>query len=199
MKKTADYLEKKSLTWWQWILMYPTLFIAISGSIPTLMNIFYSVKLDVPFDEVQIAREQNNLWNKNFECARTSPIYWSEVDDKGIKIGVTACPSKDVLVAVNGKIQPSYRWIGFNTFNQTQQMANWLTPAAIATDFPSPIHLAQSNEEYTVLCQKKLSDTRILRRVKKPNGQCFDQTIDTATGKVIKEVSVKCDSDCDRA
>jgi hypothetical protein len=44
MNKTADSLEKKSLTWWQWILMYPTLLVAISGSIPTLINIFYSIK-----------------------------------------------------------------------------------------------------------------------------------------------------------
>jgi hypothetical protein len=198
MNKTAAALEKKSLTWWQWILMYPTLLVAISGSIPTLINVFYSIKLDVPVDEVQIAREQNKLWTKNFECARTSPIYWSEVDERGIKIGVTVCPSKDVLVAVNGKIQPSYRWIGFNTFDQTQQIANLFMPAAIASELPSPIHLVQSNEKHIVLCQKKLSNTRILRRIKKQDGQCFDQTIDTATGKVIKEVSAQCNSDCEK-
>ncbi len=196
MNENTDYPEKNSLTWWQWILMYPTLLMAIAGSIPTLLNIFYSIQLDVSFSEVQMAMEQNKLWTKNFECSRTLPTHWSEADDKGIKIGVTVCPSKDVLVAVNGKIEPSYRWIGFNTFNSTQQFANRLVPAAIAAELPHPINLAQSNEKTTVLCQKKLSNTRILRRVKMSDGRCFDLTVDTATGKILKKVLVKCSSDC---
>lgn len=198
MNKVAETLEKKSLTWWQWILMYPALLIAVLGNVPTLINLWNADKLGVPVSDVQIAMEQNKLWNKNFECSRTLPTHWSEADDKGIKIGVTVCPSKDVLVTINGSIQPSYRWIGFSTFNQTQQITNLLIPAAIATEFSSPIHFAQNNEKQTVLCQKKLSSTRIIRRVKKQDGQCFDQTINTATGKVIKEVSVKCDSDCEK-
>ena len=188
--------DKNSLTWWQWILMYPTLIIAMLGSVPTMMNIFYSIKLDVPLDEVQIAKEQINLWNRNFECARTSPTHWSKVDENGVKVGVIVCPSKDVLVSVNGNIQASYRWIGYSTFDPTQPVANVLMPAAVAAELPTQMLVGENTQEHTVLCQKKLSDHQILRRIKKPDGRCFDQTIDTATGKVIKEVLAQCNSDC---
>ncbi|MGB3403876.1 MAG: hypothetical protein WBA77_14405 [Microcoleaceae cyanobacterium] len=188
--------EKKSLTWWQWILMYPTLIIAILGSVPTAINIFESIKLDVPLDEVQIAKEQIKLWNRNFECARTSPTHWSNVDENGVKIGVIVCPSKDVLVSVNGNIQASYRWIGYHTFDPIQQSTNFLISAAVAAEINNPPQVVKNDNSHTVLCQKKLPDHKILRRVKAADGRCFDQTIDTATGKVIKEALVKCDSDC---
>ena len=196
MNKKISISDKKTLTWWQWILMYPTLMIAMLGSIPTVVNIFYSIKLDVPLDEVQIAKEQIKLWNRNFECARTSPTHWSKVDENGVKLGVIVCPSKDVLVSVNGNIQASYRWIGYHTFDPTQPSANLLMPAAVAAEVPTQMSVGQNHQEHTVICQKKLSGNRILRRIKKQDGRCFDQTIDTATGKVIKEVLVKCDSDC---
>lgn len=197
MIKTTENPEKTSLTWWQWIVIYPTLFVAILGSIPTLIDFSDSIKLHSHYDQVQMAREQQKFWNKNFECTQKSPMYWSESDDP-IKIGVTLCPSKDILVAVNGNIEPYYRWLGFNTFNPTQQFANRLMPAVFAAELPDPINLAQRSEKTTVLCQKQLSNNKILRRVKKSDGRCFDQTVHTPTGKILKEVLVECSSDCDQ-
>jgi hypothetical protein len=196
MSQKISSSEKKSLTWWQWMLMYPTLIIALLGSLPTAINIFESIKLDVPLDEVDIAKKQVKLWNKNFECARTSPTHWSNVDENGVKVGVIICPSKDVLVSVNGNIQASYRWIEYNTFEPTQPAANFFMSAAVAAEIPPQIQVAQNNKEDTLLCQEKQSDYRILRRIKNQDGACFDQTINLATGKVIKEVLVQCDSEC---
>jgi hypothetical protein len=31
-----------TLKWWQWVLMYPTLAIALAGSIPTLYKLYLS-------------------------------------------------------------------------------------------------------------------------------------------------------------
>src|SRR5262249_15538787 len=100
---TLDGLPKRisgaRVKWWQWILMYPTLAISLFGSVPTIIQLFYSHKLDVPFERVPGAKRQSELWETNFECARKGSIE-TITTDLNTQVSVTMCPSGDVLVTV---------------------------------------------------------------------------------------------------
>src|SRR5216683_4463825 len=86
-------------TLWQWILVYPTLAISLFGSIPTVLGLYQSHKLDVPLDGVPAAKRQNQLWETNFECARNAKKE-TVTTRINTQVSVTVCPSGDVLVAV---------------------------------------------------------------------------------------------------
>ena len=53
--------------------------------------------------------------------------------------------------------------------------------------------LAQINP---VLCQRRLGQGRILRRIQLPRGTCIDEVINTFTGEVVERRDVPCDSNC---
>ena len=97
-----------------------------------------------------------------------------------------------------GQPLSEHRWIGFNTFNQNQPLLSGLMPKAIATELTAELNLVKSQEKTQVLCQKRLSDTRILRRVQMADGKCFNLIINTATGAVVKKEAVECNFDCDQ-
>ncbi len=69
--EARQQVPDKSRKWWQWVLMYPTLGIALFGSVPTLVQFRDSVTFRVPFGSTAEAKRQNELWKANFDCART--------------------------------------------------------------------------------------------------------------------------------
>ena len=182
--------------WWQWLIMYPTLLIAIAGAIPTALSYYKSWKIGVPVDKTQIALEQNKLWQKNYECSRSEFI--SIKNHYNIEVGTIICLSGDILIKVQPPdTKPIFWWVGLKTFKSDNQAAAinlWLIGNAQAKEQITPIVVAQNNS--VVLCQKWLNDGRLLRRVEIQGTGCFDEIVNTYTGQIEKRDKVPCNQYC---
>ena len=89
-------VPKKPNTWWQWLLLYPTLLIALVGAIPTYWEMFESKQFGVNFGESASAKQQHSLWEKNITCLQ-APEDWY-VNDYNIRVDATICKSGDILI-----------------------------------------------------------------------------------------------------
>jgi hypothetical protein len=70
-KSIADSPKSKAsdkLKWWQWLLMYPTLAVAILGAVPTVMQEIQAIKIGVSYNQVPYAISNDALFAKNVEC-----------------------------------------------------------------------------------------------------------------------------------
>ena len=82
-------------TWWQWLLVYPTVIIAVIGAIPTFVELYKSWDRNIPFGMSRMASEENKLWKKNFECSKGE--FLSVKNELNIEVGTIICRSGDVL------------------------------------------------------------------------------------------------------
>jgi hypothetical protein len=176
--------------WWQWLLLYPGLAVAILGAIPTYREAFRSYSRDVPFGQSFDAEEQNRLWQKNFECAKKanfSPI----TNKQKVEIASVVCESGDVLLRGRRPDweQPQVRWVSWNYVAPSLDIIK----SANASE-STPLILAQAPTT-SVLCQRWVSPGRLLQRVATREG-CFDEVINTYNGSVIGRRPAPCNPSC---
>ena len=199
-KSQTDNRSSHPTKWWQWVFLYPVLLTSIVAAIPTYIEAFKATKYKVPFGQSSSAEEQDDLWKKNLLCvsAPLDPL----VTVHNVKVDATICKSGDVLVQIfdpNGK--QFYRWVDVDKV--ISEANNGLIASAYAA----------TNEDYwrvrnggaiiicqrkgsTIICQKYLEPGRLLRRISVPGRGCFDEIINTYTGKVLSTTPVACDPNC---
>lgn len=196
-RTTQDQNLKKSRNpkWFQLLLMYPALLIAIIGAIPQYSNWIIALMWGIPSDSLAVAKEQIRLWGVNFECSKKGELEMIPIP-KNYKIGALVCPSGDVLVKMEPPTgeNPSYRWIGLNTFLDTNNRFGPKEAKAQTVFFDKATAIAQSER---VLCQKRHSDGNIVRVIMDSNGKCWKERINPRTGRVIERVQVSCGCSCD--
>lgn len=190
----ANSSSKRQRKWWQWLLMYPGLLIAIVSAIPTFIELYDSHQFGVSFGFGKVAKQQNEMWERNFECMRIQAFH-DVVTRHNVKVGTIVCPSGDVLLRAEApESRILLKWVDVSTFRLDKRSSiNLLFREAVAADLSDNERLAQASD---VLCQRWVKRGILLRRVKDPNGQCFDETIDTYKGIVISREPAPCDSNC---
>jgi hypothetical protein len=102
----------KPTSWIQYLIVYPTLALSLGGSIPTVLQAIKARRLDTTYQKVQLAEEQQRLWERNLECLQQQGSY--EVDGPhGIVVRVTLCSQTgDTLLRYHVNEWPSiYRWV----------------------------------------------------------------------------------------
>jgi hypothetical protein len=184
--------QGQTLTWWQWIFVYPTLAIAVINSLPNL--VFWSrippaLRNNISVSDVNIARQQKELFVKNEDCFASDEFnYVSEIGETTASIKL--CPSGDVLVKFsNPDANPVFQFASFDT-TQRSALDRFLVPSVAAATASSEIQLAQ------VECPPKIEDGRLTRRIREADGKCYEQVINTFTGEVISRTEVSCDASC---
>jgi len=173
--------------------MYPTLAISLFGSVPTIIQLYDSHRLEVPFDRVPAAKRQNELWETNFECTRKAKMETVSTS-LNTQVSVTMCPSGDVLVTVQ---QPDsrqvLRWIDVkDLLKQSPQVMSGLMLGEALAAGDRIVGVRTSS----VLCQRRLPNGRLLRRVMGDNVDCFAEVINTYTGVLESRVPAQCTSSC---
>jgi hypothetical protein len=101
--------------WWQWFLVYPAVAVALVSAIPTYIELFNSSKFDVPFGQSSLAKQQNDLWERNLTCsaAPLDPF----VNEYNVEVDAIICKSGDVLVRVRTPNKKTfYRWVPVDAF-----------------------------------------------------------------------------------
>ncbi len=179
--------------WWQWFLLYPALLISVFASIPTYIEAFQSAKIGVDFGESTNAQKQADLWKKNLSCldAPLDPL----TTPNNTKVDATICKTGDVLVKIftvsKGEF---YQWVGVDDVVAETSFNTGLISSAYAEDYSgSRINL---DSDGGVLCQKYQDSGRLLRRVSVPGKGCFDEIVNTYTGRVESKRPASCNSQC---
>jgi len=188
--------SRGQMKWWQWVLMYPTLIIAVTGAIPTAHRLYQSWQIKVSLSEVDYAVSQNDFWRKNIDCL-SGKTFEQVTTSSNVKISAVFCPSGDILVRLkppDPEAREIVKWIGFKDFMGKSSEAWLFGSAAIASQRSPKIVVAQADR--IVICQRWLADGLLLMRVRYSNGQCVDETINTYTGVVIDSVPAPCDPKC---
>lgn len=198
MNMQSEYSDttttRSTKSWIQWLLIYPSFAIAIIGAVPQYIDVIYSINKGVETSEVDYVRQQHSLFVRNINCHPALETVKTVINTK---VSVGACPSGDIQVNIeyaNSDI-PVIRWIAFEKLN-SNQVSNWLSiiPSAMAQEnLRLPIVAAAANIQ--VFCQQILDNGKILRSVRIA-GTCYEQTINTYTGKIEKQKQIPCDSKC---
>jgi hypothetical protein len=184
---------RKKRKWWQWLLAYPTIITGAIGAVPQYTTWAKAYLLDVPWNAVSEAEEQQALWTKNFECSWQEPAQTARTTvttSRNERVTIILCPSGDALVSIQPEgAQPRFRWIGFDRFDTGAPRAarrdgppgSWVRPAAAAE---APPALAQAAP--AVLCVTRDARGFIVRRLQLADGQCQEQVVNPYTGTVVE-------------
>jgi hypothetical protein len=178
--------------WWKLVLLYPTLVIAIISAIPTYVELIGSSKLGVPFGNYRAALKENELWKENIECAAAP--FAGLANPNNVEVDAVVCLSGNVLVRIKPpQREVTYKWVPLDVAAKQASEATIVRAALAASDAPK-FDLAQNN--YRVICQLWIANGLLLRRVQRPNNTCFDETVNTFTGQVVRTVQVPCNPQC---
>lgn len=131
--------------------------------------------------------------SKNIACL-SQPIAERKTTPDRFEIGAAVCPSGDLLVFIRSpEDKEYYRWISFKTVSSdTGRLRASLFGEAHAAQVSPPM-LAQAGPR--LVCQRSIGDGQVLRRVQ-VGSACFDECIDTATGRLLRRVPASCDASC---
>jgi hypothetical protein len=184
----------------------PNIQSALIGALATVVAAFIPpiVEADrhrIPIWKLASGRDQAETWERNKNClASQQPI---KAPFSQLAMSILLCPSGDVLLTQNPASRDLQnpelnQWVNFT--NPQHSTALFMSPA-VAAAIPhskrqvstQSIQLSQSS---TVLCTKILEEGRLLRRVRDANGECWDETINTYIGTVIKRDKANCDANC---
>jgi len=179
------------LKWWQWLLLYPTLSLAVISAAPTWFGWIQAIRLGVSPGEVAPAREQNRLWEKNFACPQSQEIQWIKTP-RNIEIGARVCPTGDILVLAKRaeSDRTVFRWVSAEILERQAYSLFGLTSAYAATS-----DAAGPAGTYNVVNQRWLKAGLLKQRVRQPNGGCVDLLINSYTGSVVSRTPVSCSAD----
>ena len=188
--KTSSHSPKPKRPWWQWILMYPTLAVAIVGAVPQYQQWVWALVRGIPLgSDVTELQDQDSAWQQNLDClARIAHI--TPQSETPYAIDLLACPSGDILLTVkpiNTSVQAVSRWIITNKLFQAPTRSAWIPSAFAQTPAPSP-NTAQPERVIDV----RKDGSQVIRRVQLSNGSCIDQVIDSYTGRHLGDKPAPC-------
>lgn len=185
-------MDTKPIKWWQWVLLYPTLFVSIFAAIPTYIEAYSSMMIGVQFGDSKSAKTQYDMWKKNLSCTSTpsDPL----ITANNTKVDATICKTGDVLVKIfTAEGNEYYRWVDIDSVMQeTAYNIGFIGSAYAGEIYKEPILLASNKG---VICQKFLDSKHLLRRVSTSQG-CFDEIVNTYTGRVESKKPAACNSQC---
>ncbi|MBV9981085.1 hypothetical protein [Bradyrhizobium sp.] len=176
--------------WWQWLLMYPTIVLALGGAIPQYYQWASAANHGLGFaGNVKLAEEQDKAWQRNLDCLRAID-HIKPGSSTNYAIDLVSCPSGDILVTLTPLQNPN------------QQISHWIVTSDLFTQS------ARSLFSISAMAQEapprpggpvetRIIDTRkdgavVTRRIQLSDSSCVDQTIDTYTGRRIDQKPAAC-------
>ena len=186
------------------LLLYPTMFTAILGAIPTGVDMYKANAWGLGmtnFRNVAQAEEQRELWKKNFFCSSQAKVN-TIATNNGVNINVLACPSGDVLTTVlkSDKVAIS-KWITVSEIQKASLASVFMSvahaaPAQMMAGKPASggLRFVQATSE--VKCQSWAVPGQEVDRVISKEGKCFMERVNVLTGKTLETKEVPCETQC---
>jgi len=188
---TSHQTEPKK--WWQWFLVYPTILLALMGAMPTYYEMGSAYIKGVKAGDSDKAILSNKMWIKNFEC--TTLPYEPFVTPTNTEVDATICKSGDVLIKIRtANNEQFFEWVAVEKISRIKTAAIHfnLFNQAMASQSKINTTSSTSNNGVVVLCQKWIGPNLLLRRVQYQGRGCFDETINTYSGQVVKSIPAPC-------
>lgn len=212
-KKSAS---DKPKSWWQWILIYPALALALLTALPDWLERIEAWQVNIEKDKLAEANRRNAFFRANIDCL-AAPFDWVETPDS-VRVDATICDSGDLLLRVEApNTMPFLHPVRIGDI-VSAQTASLVSPFdAIAASFaahaatqpanvtanlsqsrPKPgsnagLQLAQAVA--VVVCQKFIDDRTLVRHIR-VGSQCFDERVDTLTGQIVAKDPTSCRTTC---
>jgi hypothetical protein len=177
--------------WWQWLLMYPTLAIALVGAVPQYRQWISALVLGLPIDaNVSDAHEQAKAWERNAGCLHDiDHIRPSARTNYSIEL--VACPSGDILLTLTplqNPEQPVFRWI------VTRDLFTSIARSSPSQATIGQVPATQLAEATSVrIVDIKVQGRTVTRRIQLSDNTCIDETIDTYTGRRLSQRQAPCE------
>src|SRR6266849_3569838 len=171
--------------WWQWVLMYPTIVIALFGAVPQYYHWVEAASIGIPFSgNVRGAKEQEMAWERNTNCLHGID-HIRPSSSTNYSIDLVSCPSGDILLTLTPLQNPDQqvsRWIVTKALFSQVAQSFFGTPAlAQATGTqragPAPVRILDIKKE----------GATVIRRVQLSNNTCIEETIDAYTGRRLDQ------------
>lgn len=208
-KKSGD---DKPKSWWQWVLVYPALALALLTALPDWLERIEAWQVNIEKDKLAEANRRDAFFRANIDCL-AAPFDWVETPDS-VRVDATICDSGDLLLRVEAPDTMPFLHpvrIGDIVSAQTASLSNPLD--MIAASFAAhaatrPLDLPQSRPAErseaaqqlaqtvaVVVCQKFIDDRTLVRHIR-VGSQCFDERVDTLTGRIVAKDATSCRTTC---
>src|SRR5262245_49980038 len=117
MAAGSDAPQPKPTTWYQYLVAYPTLLLALGSSLgaglPIVWKEFVAWRKGVASSQLQVLKEQEQLWTKNLGCRGHAKTWEHDLPGDGT-LALSLCPSGDLLLSwtyPDGSQHGQYRWV----------------------------------------------------------------------------------------
>jgi hypothetical protein len=200
--------------WWEMVLVYPSLAIAVLGYIP---GMFDRISVAVQTGSKGLAYssgeiENYKIWQRNEACWSSAGADFKNMDVGHYHIGVTPCSGTgDIWIRVQDKnnndpaTNASSLWIGADQFLNKKiasdsqindiliKYAYGYEQSYLLEEKPPSISLAQTSIfPVGVLCQFRPNQSTFVRRYRYNDGSCGDDIFEAATGRLINHTPAPC-------
>jgi hypothetical protein len=177
--------------------------IVMIGAVSQYVTWIRAGLMGVPSGLLHEAQLQEQLWQKNFECATQltqQSTNYAAIAGEHVTVVTWACPSGDVLVTLESLTESedvSRRsvWVPLDAPPKTARFFDHVvgSPAFAA----QRLQLAQrSNPVTRVICQKRMHNKLVKRRVQRADGKCEDEWIKVTNGSVVQRQPAPCNPGC---
>jgi hypothetical protein len=180
--------------WWQWVLIYPTLFITVIPAIFQFIQWATAFHYGLPISgNTQGALDQLNSWKDNAQCVTNRGINHVEpISPVDYKINLLPCPSGDILVTLIPIRNPEEQvntWVITRKFFGESHLG-FLVTSAVAQGAMAQVERPNAVRVIGI----KQQGTTIIKRTQLSDGTCIDAIIDGLTGR---QLSSKTAPSCD--
>lgn len=209
--------------WWQFVLIYPALAISVITAAPEWASKIGALVSHVDNRDLVEAKQQRALYAKNLDCT-TAPFDWFLNPDR-VNVDATICESGDIYVRASSPNNPGAQYfVPVQRVLGDPEPAGAVTKAsAAAPSLAEPgrartpglmravwtgtsrnlLELAQikvvprapSVVSTSVVCTKFIDNRRVLRHLRTQQA-CFDEVVDSFTGRTQSRTQVACRTTC---
>jgi hypothetical protein len=126
---------RKTKKAWQYFLLYPAVFGALLGAIPTGIDLYKSFKYGIAVSEVAHAEEQKKLWIRNLHCVQNLTYHTVKIKD-GATVQIGACQNGDVLIELipQNDTMPVAEWVSLERVKGAKAVGSLFVSKAYAAD-----------------------------------------------------------------
>jgi hypothetical protein len=217
MPTPSNETEKPKQTFWQMILLYPALALALISAAPEWIKSINAWRNDVTKAQLERGMKQQEFVmsgvTKQLPCLFADQLFHTNPD--GLQIDATICDTGDIVLKVVKPAFPeninnmSVIFIDDVINGDTMTAGLGAFGAAYAAPMieelrskprftrsvpkTANIELAQTLE--VLICQKPMDSRYVLRHVRVGN-TCYDEKWDTLTGNISQRTETECRSSC---
>ncbi|MCP4935858.1 MAG: hypothetical protein GY927_17030 [bacterium] len=188
---------RKTKKAWQYFLLYPAVFGALIGAIPTGIDLYKSFKYGISVSDVAHAEKQKDLWIKNIRCVQSLSYHTVKTEDKSM-VQIGACQNGDVLIELipeDGGTQVA-EWVSLDRAKAAAVSS--VGSLLFSKAFASSISLAAAAGGGTVktVCTSIHPQKQLIERIVKRGNVCTREINNMITRKSVKTEVVPCDTKC---